>query len=110
MSVVDGVTHDDHGGEGEVVLFHDLRQVLQFSPVYPLVFPREMVAGGDGGGWRVVLHQFGLHLINDRGTEKDAHRALRTGQQVEFLFFRHRGTSFSAGKDDCLHFFGDGEL
>ena len=49
LSVVDGVTHDDHGGEGEVILFHDLRQVLQFSPVYPLVFPREMVAGGDGG-------------------------------------------------------------
>ena len=76
LAVVDGIPYDNHGGESEVVFFHDLCQVLQFSPVYPFVFPREVIAGGNGGCRGIMLHQFGLDLIDDGGTEEDTHGAL----------------------------------
>ena len=76
FAVVDGFTHDDHGGEGEVVAFDYFREVLEFAPVYAFVRPGEVVAGGDGGGRRVVLHQLGLNLVDDGGAEEDAHGAL----------------------------------
>ena len=51
-----------------------------------------------------------MHVVDDGGTEEDAHRALRTGQQVQFLAFGHGCAAFSACQDDGLCAFGNGEL
>ena len=82
MTVVYGITHYQHCGEGEMILLHYLGQILELTAVNALVLPSEMIASGYGRLRRIFHEQFALHIIHDGGTQEDAHRALTTGQQV----------------------------
>ena len=110
MPVVDGFSHHNHGGEGEVVVVHDFCQVFQLSPVNTLVGPGEVVASRHWRVGRIFLHQLFLHIVHDGGAEKDAHGALALGEQMDFLALWHRCAAFSSGEDDGLTFFRNGEL
>jgi hypothetical protein len=55
FAVVDGFTYDNHGGERQVVLFHNLCKVLQLSSIDALVLPGKVVANGNRGGFGIFL-------------------------------------------------------
>ena len=55
FAIVDGFTYDNHSSERQVVLFHNLCKVLQFSAIDALVFPGKVVANGNRGGFGIFL-------------------------------------------------------
>ena len=73
-SIVDGLAHNEHGGEGEVVVVNYLGEILQNASIDLLVWPGEMITGSNRGVLWVFLKQFALHIIDDGGCEEDAHR------------------------------------
>ena len=102
LAIVDGLAHDEHRGESQLVVVDNLRQVLELATIDLLVRPCEMIAGGYGGILWVLLKQFTLHIVDDRGTEEDTHRALTLGEQVELFFLRHRCATFASCQDNRL--------
>ena len=110
MAVVDGFADDEHGGEGEVVVVDYLGEVFELTTVDALVWPGEMVAGGDRGVFRVLHEQFALNIIDDGGREEDAHGRLAASQQVQLLALGHGGAALTAGEDNGLGALGDGKL
>ena len=66
LTIIDGLAHDEHRGEGEVVVVDNLRKVFEDSSINLLVRPRQMIAGSNGGVFWVLLKQFALHIINNR--------------------------------------------
>ena len=101
-SIVDGLTYDEHGGEGEVVVVDDLGEIFEHTTIDLLVWPCEMITGGDGGILWVFLKEFALYIVDNGGREEDAHRALAASQKMKLLFFWHGGTAFATSKDDGL--------
>ena len=110
LTIVDGFSHDKHGGQCETVVMHDFGQVFQLPAIDFLVGPGQVVASRHGRVLGVFLQQLLLHVIDDGGTEENAHRALASCQQVEFLFFRHGRAPLSTSEDDGLRALGNGEL
>ena len=51
-----------------------------------------------------------MHFFHNGSAQVDAHGTLGLREFVELFALGHRGAAFPAGKDDGLHFFGDGEL
>ena len=78
-SIVDGLAHNEHGGEGEVIVVDNLGQVSEYTAVDLLVGPSEVIAGGDGRVLGIFHEELTLHIIDDGGTEENAHGGLRTG-------------------------------
>ena len=74
LTIIYSLTYDEHGGTGEVIIVNQLGQVLELTAIDALVGPRQVVAGSDGGVLRIFLQQFALHIVDDDGTEEDAHR------------------------------------
>ena len=64
LTIVDGLAHDEHGGEGEVVVVNNLRKVLELATIDFLIGPRKMIAGGNGRVLRIFLKQFALHIVD----------------------------------------------
>ena len=62
FSVVDGITYDQQRGQRQVILFDNLRQVFQFTPIDALLFPSQLVASRYGGGRRIGLQELRLYL------------------------------------------------
>ena len=110
LSVVDGFTHHEHRGEGEMIVVNHLGEILQLAAINLLVGPGEVIAGGDGRVFRVFLKKFPLHIVHDGGAEEDAHCALAPGQKMQLLSLRHGCSAFASRQDDGLCPFGDGEL
>ena len=102
LTIVDGLAYDEQGGEGEVVVVDDLGEIFEHTTIDLLVWPCEMVAGGNGGILWVFLKEFALHIVDDGGREEDAHRARAASQKMKLLFFWHGGTTFATSKDDGL--------
>ena len=99
LAVVDGLAYDEHRGEGEMVVVDDLSQVFELAAINLLIRPCKMIAGCNGGVFRILLKQFSLDIINDGGREEDAHRALALSQQVELFFLRHRSPTLPSCED-----------
>ena len=76
LAIVDGLAHDEHRGESQFVVVDNLGEVFQLASINLLVWPCEMIAGGNGGIFWVLLKEFALHIIDDGSREEDAHRAL----------------------------------
>ena len=47
-AIVDGLTYDEHRGEGEMVVMDDLGEVFELTTIDFLVWPREMITGSHG--------------------------------------------------------------
>ena len=101
-SIVDGLAYDEHRGEGEVVVVDDLCEVFQLATIDLLVWPSQMIAGGNGRILRVFLQEFTLNIIDNGCREEDAHRTLTLGQQMQLLFLWHRSPSLTTSEDDGL--------
>ena len=82
LTIVDGLAYDEHSGEGEVVVVDNLGEVFEHTTIDLLVWPCEMVAGGNGRVLGIFLQQLALHIVNNGGREEDAHRRLALGEQV----------------------------
>ena len=67
FAVIDGLANDEHRGEGEVVFMDNLGQVFELTAIDALVGPGEMITSGYGGILWVLLKQFTLHIIDNRG-------------------------------------------
>ena len=65
MAVVDGLAHDEHCGESEMIVVDDLGKVFELTTIDLLVWPREMITGSHGRVLRILLKQFALHIIDD---------------------------------------------
>ena len=109
-SIVDGLAYDEHGGEGEVVVVDNLGEVFEHTTIDLLVWPCEMVAGGNGGILWVFLKEFALYIVDDGGREEDAHRTLAASQKMELFLFWHGGAPFTTSEDDGLTTLRDGKL
>ena len=66
LTVVDGLTHYKHRGEREFIVVDNLRKVFQLATIDLLVWPRQMVTGGNGRILRVFLQEFALHIVDNR--------------------------------------------
>ena len=102
LAVVDGLANDEHRGESQLVIVDNLRQILELASIDLLVWPSQVIAGGYGRILWVLLKELALHIVDDRSTEEDAHRALTLGEQVELFFLRHRGSTFATSQDNRL--------
>ena len=65
FAIVNGLTYDKHGGEGEVVVVDNLRKVFEDTAIDALVWPREMIAGSNRGILWIFHQEFTLHVIDD---------------------------------------------
>ena len=110
LPVVDGFADHEHRGKRQVVVVNHLGEVLQLATINLLVWPGEMIAGGNGRVFRIFLKEFPLHIVHDSCAEEDAHCALAPGQEVQLLPLRHGCSAFATREDDGLCPFGDGEL
>ena len=81
-TIANGLSYYKHCGERQLIVMHYLRQIFELSPIDALIFPSQMITGSNGRVFRVFLQKFVLHIINDGCGKEDAHRTLRTGQQV----------------------------
>ena len=63
---IDGLAHNEHGGKGEVVVVNDLGEVFEHTTIDLLVWPCEMIAGGNGGILGIFHQEFTLHIIDNR--------------------------------------------
>ena len=102
LAVVDGLANDEHRGESQLVIMDNLRQILEFASIDLLVWPSQVIAGGNGRILWVLLKELALHIVDDRSTEEDAHRALTLRQQMQLFFLRHRGSTFATSQDNRL--------
>ena len=75
-AIVNGLAHDKHGGEGEVVVVNNLCEVFEYAAIDLLIGPGQMIAGSNGGVLRVFLKQLALHIIDDGSREEDTHGRL----------------------------------
>ena len=76
LAIVDGLAYDEHRGESEMIVVNYFSEVFQFAAIDLLIRPCEMIAGCNGGILWILLKQFTLDIINDRGREENAHRGL----------------------------------
>ena len=76
LSVVDGITYDQQRGQRQVILFDNLRQVFQLTPIDPLLFPGQLVTSGHGGSGWIGLQELRLYLLYDACAQIDAHGTL----------------------------------
>ena len=102
LAIVDGLAHDEHRGEGEMIVVDNLGEVFQLASIDLLVWPCEVITGSHGGVLGILLKQFALDIIHDSGREEDAHRALTLGEQMQLFFLRHRGATFTTSEDNRL--------
>lgn len=83
LSVVDGFAHHYHGGQREVIVLEQRCQFFELSAVDALVGPREAVARRHRSVRRIAtLQELLLHLVDDAGTEEDAHGRLMGGEEL----------------------------
>ena len=88
----------------------DVGEIFELTAIDLLVGPSEMIAGGNWGVFWIFHQEFSLNIVNDRGGEENAHRALTASKQVELFLFWHWGATFATGKNDGLASFWDSEL
>ena len=63
LAVVNGLAHDKHCCKCQLVVVDNLREVFQYASINLLVWPRQVVAGCNGGVLRIFHQEFAL-LIN----------------------------------------------
>lgn len=80
LAVVDGLAHYEHRGQRELIVVDNLGEVFQLATIDLLVWPCEMIAGGNGSVLWVFLKEFTLHIVNNGCRQEDTHGALTTSQ------------------------------
>ncbi len=68
LTIVDGLPHHKHRGQREFVVVNNLRKVFQLATIDLLVWPRQVVTGGNGRILRVFLQEFALHIVDNRSS------------------------------------------
>ena len=82
LTVVDGLAHDEHRGESQLVVMDNLREVLELATINLLIRPSQVIAGCYGGVLWVLLQEFTLHIVDDRSTEPKTTREPMTMMRV----------------------------
>ena len=111
FAIVYGIAHNDHSGEGELVVLDYADEVFKLTAIDALVFPCQLVAGGNRCLWSITaFEKLLLYVFNNAGTEEDAHGALVLGEHVELFLVGHWRASLAACEDDGLAALWYGEL
>ena len=55
LTIVDGLAHDEHRGEGKLIIVDDLGEVFEHTPIDLLIGPCEMITGCNRSVLRILL-------------------------------------------------------
>ena len=64
-AIIDGLAHDEHRGEGEMIVVNNLGKVFEHTAIDFLVWPGEVIAGSDRRILWVFHQEFTLHIVDD---------------------------------------------